>query len=180
MVYKKHNTRKHRINKKKHNKTRIHKKHNKKTQNKKHTKHTKHTKTHKMFWPKLKGGSSLAPVPFVPPNGGLPTGASNGRQYYYDYNQYNNVPGIRYTEPRPQGGGGLTMVMPRDVLDLSRIVGSKILTTYNTIMAKPTPISQGQPLAFEQPNLVNDVPLDNYTPDVQNIMQTSYQQAASM
>lgn len=172
MSHKKHNTHKNSKNHKKHNR-----KHNKKTSKQQHK---KYNKTRKVFWPKLKGGNSLAPVPFVPPNGGLPTGASNGTQYYYNLNQYNKVPGVRYTEPRPQEGGGLTMMMPRDLLDLSRVAGSKIVSTYNTIMARPTPVSEGQPLAFEQPNLVNDVPMQNYTPDVQNILQTSYQQAASM
>lgn len=156
--------------------------------------HHKGGKTHKKYQKRIqkqrrhktmKGGNAFKKVvPFLPPGGGSSNGMSNGK-YYYKLNKYkaDSTPGFRDTQPVPpqlQNGGGLVDWIPRDLVDLGRSLKGSVAKGYNTYMGQKTATSLKDPLAFQQPALEKNSKLNDYTPDVQSIINSSYETAANV
>lgn len=147
-------------------------------QHKKSQKGGKYRKTHTR---KMKGGNTFKKVvPFLPPGGGAKTGNAFPHEYY-TLNQYSEgkTPGfVDQQNVPPQLGGGLVDYIPRDLVDLGRTITGGVATTWNTYQGQKTPTSVKDPIAFQQPALKKNASLNDYTPDVQGILNSSYETAA--
>ena len=141
-----------------------------------HNKGKKTTSGKPIFFPKLKlklrGGYSNVinkPYPLNEYNPNMTPG------YLYSKNSIET----RATNPRQQGGSGITGYVPADLVDLYRSSIAGLTSGIDTLNAQPSNVSTVYPLSYQQPYLEQNVNFNNNPMDVNGILTDAYNTASS-